>query len=104
MINLQGDCGIEWVEELPEGAILLKHKTLLTGEGKNSHVAVCEKPDDVLLYEKDGVIYFKAKADFEIRHETHYSQTIKIDKPKIGKIQQPLELDPFADEIRKQQD
>jgi hypothetical protein len=104
MVTLQGDCSFEWIDKLPEGATLLPHKVLLTGEGKNRHMAVCEKEDDVLLYEKNGVIYCKANATFTVEHETHHTQVVEIGAPKIGIVRQPLEYDPFEDEIRKQQD
>lgn len=104
IVNLQGDCGFEWIEKLPEGVKKLNHNVLLTGEGKNKHIAVADKEGDVELYEKDGVVYCSAKASFTAQHETHHSQRIVIDKPKIGIVRQPLEFDPFESEIRKQQD
>lgn len=94
-----GDVIIGRTKSIPEGAKLLNHLVVMEGEVTGHRHQIIE--GEAQLYEKDGVLYLKAKSDCKIGHEEHGIQTITKGNYKIGRV---VEYDPFEDAIRSVKD
>jgi hypothetical protein len=70
------------------------------GEGVHTHVIT--KCDDVMMYEKNGVLYLKANSDVVIDHEEHKEKVLP--KGKVYKKYIENEYDAEKDESFKTRD
>lgn len=87
--NQQGDVLFYKIDKLPNG---VKEK------GKDSRGAVFAEGehtghyhgtvDDVVLYEKDGVLFVDAKEDFSVTHQEHDTQRVPAGIYEIGIVQE----------------
>jgi len=95
----QGDVLIQECN-IPSDAqkVISKNGKFILAEGETTgHChAVCE--DNCQLYEKNGILYMRVDAATEVVHEEHKKIKIPAGDYIVEKV---VEVDPFADEIRK---
>jgi hypothetical protein len=94
----QGDVIARGVKALPKGAKKVANRRrglLVEGEHTgHAHVATAE---DVVLYEKDGILYASMPSGSEVVHEEHHTQTWE---PGVYQIGQVREKDLLSDMVR----
>lgn len=102
MLYQQGDVLIELVAEIPYDANLRpateRGHVLAEGE-ETGHFHVTR--DNVLMYEKDGVLYLRADESFTVSHDEHKPVTVPAGRYRIRQVR---EFDPFTEAIDKVRD
>lgn len=95
----QGDVLIQAIE-MPEGVTKVKRVKgrLILAEGEVTGHAHAIKSKEAELYEKDGVLYLRCETDCTVTHEEHGPVTVP---PGDYVVHRVVEVDPFADEVRK---
>lgn len=101
MMYQQGDVLLKSIEKMPNGKpVPRKARGYVLADGEvTGHAHVIES--DVLLIEKDGVLYLGCEGDVIIKHEEHGHITIPAGNYEIGIVQ---EYDHFSEEARQVQD
>ena len=93
----QGDVILRKIKAIPEGAkrVSRKMKGFVLAEGEaTGHAHVIE--DDIAMYEKDGVLFIKAKKQVTVRHEEHKPITLSRGTYAIGLVR---ECDPIEEAV-----
>ena len=100
-----GDVLVFRLETLPRG---LKRQppqngrhVLAEGEATGHAHAICDLENCDLYADENGTLYLEVRAEVDLTHEEHHTQTITPGAYRIGRVR---EVDPFADEIREVQD
>lgn len=98
MILQQGDVLIKKIDKLPEGKkVERRQRGYVLAEGETTgHMHVIE--DEIVMIEKDGVLFIGCKSDVIVKHEEHGHITIPAGNYQIGIVN---EYDHFAEEARK---
>ena len=98
----QGDVLLKSIDSIPEGAKKVERKArgYVLAEGENTgHAHVIE--DEIVMVEKDGVLYMGLKGDTIVKHEEHGHITIPAGNYQIGIVR---EYDHFLEESKSVRD
>lgn len=99
MKRQQGDVIIRKVSQVPKGAVRKEGRIFAFGEVTGHKHQVTDNTG--VLYEKDGVLYFRADKPSILKHEEHADISLEEGIYEIGIVK---EYDPEADEIRNVKD
>ena len=83
----QGDILIIKIDRIPEGVVRKKDRVLAEGEA-TGHAHTLDAGD---VYEKDGILYFKADDTVHLNHEEHGQITFK---PGVYRVIRQREYEP----------
>ena len=95
----QGDCILVKVASIPKEAKKIAFKGIvLKGEGANTHEIA---PDEVEVYDQDGIMYLKVDKETKLIHQEHGTQ--KLDKGLYKRVIE-REFDYYEQEARQVRD
>ena len=102
LVRQHGDVLLFKRDVLPDGLKRQQPKAgrLVLAEGEvTGHAHVIAALDDCDLYaDEDGTLYLEVRAEVDLTHEEHATQTIAPGAYRVGRVR---EVDPFENEVKQ---